>query len=342
VSPQVAHDPSRVVFVVPEGVDDPARVSGGNVYDRRVRDGLRALGWGVEVVATGASGAGEALAAVPDGGLALVDGLVAGWAAAAVEAASRRARVVVLAHMVSSAFADAEPATVAAEERALRAAHRVIATSGWTAGELVRRGVADAGRVAVAIPGSDDRPASIGPVGYRALLCLGVVAPHKGQDVLLAALGRLADADWSLTIAGSTATDPAFAARVAAAAAPFGRRVRMAGVLDGAELDRVYHGAGVLVAPSRVEGFGMAIADARRRGMPVIAAAAGGIPEAVAGGGAVLVRPGDAGALADALQRWMTDPALRARLRLGALRARSRAPRWSDTVARVAEVLVSA
>lgn len=333
---------AAVVLVVPDGVDDPARVSGGNVYDRHVRDGLRALGWEVDVVQSDAAGAADAVDALPARALALIDGLVAGWAAPAVEDASRRARVVVLAHMVSAALAGADPVTVAAEERALRAAHRVVATSGWTAGELVRRGLVDPARTTVAIPGSDDRPATSGPVDHRALLSLGVVAPHKGQDVLLAALGRLTDPDWSLTIAGSTAADPAFAARVAVAAAPFGARVRMPGVLDGGDLDRAYRDAGVLVAPSRIEGFGMAIADARRRGMPVIATAAGGIPEAVAGGGAVLVRPGDPGALADALRRWMTDPALRARLRVEALRARSRAPRWADTVARVAAALESA
>ena len=34
-------------FIVPEGIEDPMRVSGGNVYDVRVRDALAALGWRV-------------------------------------------------------------------------------------------------------------------------------------------------------------------------------------------------------------------------------------------------------------------------------------------------------
>ena len=38
----------RLVVVLPAGVDDPAHPSGGNVYDVRVRDGLRAAGWDVE------------------------------------------------------------------------------------------------------------------------------------------------------------------------------------------------------------------------------------------------------------------------------------------------------
>ena len=38
-----------VRFLVPAGIDDPLRVSGGNVYDRHVRDGLRGRGWDVAI-----------------------------------------------------------------------------------------------------------------------------------------------------------------------------------------------------------------------------------------------------------------------------------------------------
>ena len=44
---------SEVHFIVPEGIDDPARPSGGNTYDRRVRHGLAALGWAVHEHAVG-------------------------------------------------------------------------------------------------------------------------------------------------------------------------------------------------------------------------------------------------------------------------------------------------
>ena len=38
---------TEVHVVVPEGIDDPARPSGGNAYDRQICRGLTALGWSV-------------------------------------------------------------------------------------------------------------------------------------------------------------------------------------------------------------------------------------------------------------------------------------------------------
>ncbi|MEO6533998.1 MAG: glycosyltransferase family 4 protein [Pseudolysinimonas sp.] len=328
-------------FVVPEGVNDPERVSGGNVYDRRLRDGLAALGWDIAMhEASDADAVAAALDDVPSRGTVLVDGLVAAWHPGAIEAAASRARVVVLAHMVASAFAGADAASIEGERRSLGHATRVIATSNWTAAEFVRRGLVDERRLTVAAPGSVDGPLSQGGVGE--LLCVGAVARHKGQDLLLEALGGLRELEWSCTIAGSPEVDRDFTRQITEKASTFAPRVRMTGVLRSAALVDAYWRSGLLVAPSRTESFGMAIADAQRRGLPVIAAAVGGIPEAVSGGGALLVKPDDVDALADALRSWMTDPILRARLRAEASRARRRAPRWADTVARVDRLLEAA
>ena len=116
----------------------------------------------------------------------------------------------------------------------------------------------------------------------------------------------------------------------------------MAGVLAEDDLDRAYQRADLVVAPSRAESYGMAIADALRRGIPVVASRVGGIPQTVAASrAAVLVPPGSSRA------RWATRcddgwsiPALRARLtRRGAARRGRACPRWSDTVDRVATTL---
>ena len=329
-------------FIVPEGIDDPDRVSGGNLYDRQLRQGLVARGWALRVipVADGPE-ASDAIAGIMPNGIALIDGLVAGWAPGAIEAAAGRIPVVIVAHMIRAAFPGAFAELVSSESRALRAASRIIATSDWTARELVRLGMTVRDRVSVAVPGTREATPTRG-ADHRALLCVGAIAPHKGQDVLLAALELLADREWRCAIVGSKTVAPEFADRISVAASRFGERVQLPGVLHGASLDRAYRRAGLLVAPSRTESFGMAVADARSIGLAILASSVGGIPEASSGGGALLVPPDDPGALADALDDWLSDPALRARLQQRARRGSSTVPRWADTVDRVDRVLEAA
>ncbi len=100
---------------MPDGIDDPARPSGGNAYDRRLIDGLPALGWDVDVVvahggwpapdAAARAALAAALAALPREATVLVDGLVATAAADVLVPAARRLRIVVLVHMALGVLA---------------------------------------------------------------------------------------------------------------------------------------------------------------------------------------------------------------------------------------------
>ena len=83
--------PPLVWFVVPDGVDDPERVSGGNVFDQRVEAELQRLGWLVRLVRVEPSAPGDPFDTVPDDALVLLDGLVAIGAPAAMEAAAHEA-----------------------------------------------------------------------------------------------------------------------------------------------------------------------------------------------------------------------------------------------------------
>ncbi|GAB3613759.1 glycosyltransferase family 4 protein [Humibacter ginsengisoli] len=334
---------ARTVHVlVPAWIDDVDRVSGGNVYDRELIAGLRLRGWTVishEVVdaATGA----DALLSVPDGALALVDGLVAGWMPGAIEAVSDRIRMVLLAHMVASAFPGASSETTYAELRAVQSARRVVVTSRWTADELTRRTPLTCDHTTIARPGVHAAPTAV-PSRDGDLICVGVIAPHKGQDLLLQALARLHRTDWTCLMAGSMVPFDVFARRVAENAAAFDGNVTLPGVLNAEELEAAYRRSSLLIAPSRLESSGMAIAEARARGIPVLAAAVGGIPDTLSGGGAILVDPDDEVALAGAIRSWLTDPALRDRLRREARNARHQLPRWEETAAEVEKALIAA
>jgi len=71
----------------------------------------------------------------------------------------------------------------------------------------------------------------------------------------------------------------------------------------------------ILVLPSHTEGFGLALVEAMAAGLPVIATSVGALPEVVTEGeNGLLIPPRDAGALAGALERLLSDPALAQRL----------------------------
>ena len=332
-----------VHVLLPPGVDDPARPSGGNRYDRRACDGLRAHGWDVrEHVVPGGwprpssdelRTLDAVLEGVPDSGLVLVDGLIGSAAATPLVPAAERLRVVVLVHMPAPDGVGGPD-----EHAVLRSAAAVVTTSEWTRARLLERPGIQPRRVHVARPGVGlAAPSHPRPDGSR-LLAVGAVVPHKGQDLLLAALRGLRDLRWSCSFAGSLDRDPGFVAglRERAAADGIEDRVRFVGALDDRGLDGVVAASDLLVMPSRTESFGMVVPEAVAAGLPVIAFDVGGIREALGGTArtrpGILVPPADVGARARALRDWLEDPDLRARLRARAALRNRVLPGWDRTV----------
>jgi glycosyltransferase involved in cell wall biosynthesis len=345
---------TTVHVVVPDGIDDPARPSGGNSYDRRLCGELTASGWDVRELAVpgpwprpdaaALSRLAHAVGAVPDSGLVLLDGLIASGGAAVLVPASPRVRLVVLVHMP---FGDvAVPAD--AECAVLTQARAVVTTSAWTRKRLLERCRLPPGRVHVARPGADRGEKAPGtPAGGR-LLCVGAVVPHKGHDLLLDALDGIASLSWRCTVVGPLDRDPPFVEwlRRRAADAGLADRICFAGPLTREELGRQYRAADVLVLPSRLEAYGMVVTEALAVGLPVLATAVGGVPEALGrtpdGPPGLLVPPDDAHALGEALGAWLRDAGLRERLHRAARERRKTLDGWEATARLVAAVLVAA
>jgi glycosyltransferase involved in cell wall biosynthesis len=91
----------------------------------------------------------------------------------------------------------------------------------------------------------------------------------------------------------------------------------------------------------------MVVTEALARGLPVVAAEVGGVPEALGHGAdgtrpGLLVPPDDPAALRDALRAWLEEGDLRRRLRRAARERRASLSSWSTTASVVAEVLVGA
>jgi glycosyltransferase involved in cell wall biosynthesis len=352
---------TEVHVVVPEGIDDPARPSGGNGYDRRVCQGLAALGWTVHEHAVpdafprlgvaGQAALARAVERIPDGAVVLLDGLIASAAPEALVPQASRLRQVVLVHMpLGHRPPNGDAGAVRAREReVLAAAAAVVTTSAWSKRRLGELYALPADRVHVAEPGADAAGLAPGTPAGDALLCVAAVTPDKGHDVLLDALATATDLAWRCACVGSLDRDPAFAdgVRRRARDGGLGDRVRFHGPRTGPELNRAYAAADLLVLASHAETYGMVVTEALARGLPVLATDVGGVTEALGHGEdgtcpGLLVPPRDPAALGAALRAWLADAELRARLRRAARERRAALRGWPDTASVLAGVLAGA
>jgi glycosyltransferase involved in cell wall biosynthesis len=185
---------------------------------------------------------------------------------------------------------------------------------------------ADAGRdLAAALTGCE-----------RYVLTLGTVEPRKDHPLLVRAWDRVADAhpDVGLVIAGPDGWGAA-ALGSAIAAARHGERIGRAGYVEGPLRHGLLAGAAAFAFPSVYEGFGLPPLEAMDAGVPVVATAAGAVPE-VCGDAALIVPVGDEAALADALAAVLDGGGCAATL---VARGRARAAQY--TWARCAHGLVA-
>ena len=343
-----------IEVVVPDGISDPLRASGGNTYDRRLCEELGNHGWAVQLRevpgpwpwanAESRAALSSALAAAPEDSTVVVDGLVASACPEELVPAARRLQTVLLVHLPVGVGVDGVDRE--REAAVVRAAAAVITTSDWTRRWLLHAYGLQPERVHVAHPGVDPARPVEGSVEGGHLLCVGAVSSGKGQDALVAALGGLVEADWRCDCIGPLDRAPDFVATLRQDIRDSGLqgRVRLVGPRTGADLDAAYADADLLVLASRIETYGMVVTEALARGLPVLAFDVGGVAEALGMTAAgtrpgVLVPSNDVAALTEALRRWLDDASLRRRLRGAAAERRTRLTGWGDTADLVARVL---
>lgn len=216
-----------------------------------------------------------------------------------------------------------------------RTAKRVLTVSSFSRAELASVLHVAHDRFELAPCGADHiEPQSLGgPVeplpferGSYALI-VGNLAPHKNVGPAVAAL---ADSGVPVAVVGGAQ----HVNHVFRGAQLDGRdNVRLLGRVDDRQLQQLYAGAAVLVAPSRYEGFCIPIIEAGKLGCPTVFATDSAMTE-VAGDGGLAFDPNDMGRCAELVKRIMTQPALRERL--GA-QARVNADRFSW--ARTAQII---
>jgi glycosyltransferase involved in cell wall biosynthesis len=341
-----------VAFAVPGALTTP---TGGYAYDARIIAELRALGWTVDVLDIGdqfprpsASArhfARGQLEMLPTSQRIVIDGLAFGALPEVAKALSQSHRLIALVHhplaLETGLSQQERDALFASERAALTCVRKVVVTSAATARILISDYDVEVDRIAIVRPGND-RAAPVtgrgnGPVS---LLAVGAVVPRKGYDVLIAALGRLRDLSWRLTIVGDLTRDiqTVRTLRAEIERLGLGERILMAGGVSSQTLAAFYSSADIFTLASRFEGYGMAFAEAIAHGLPVVATAGGAIAETVPVDARILVQSDDVAAFSDGLRRLIEDEGLRQKLAAGARAAATELPTWRHS----AELFVQA
>jgi glycosyltransferase involved in cell wall biosynthesis len=331
----------HVSLIVPSPFDT---VSGGYGYDRRIVAGLREAGHVVEVVELiGAfpmvddfarDSACAAWDRLPPDTKPVIDGLALPAFRGLEDAISARGSVGLIHHPVSleTGLNEADQAALAAAERRLfPRLSRLIVTSETTAETVITGFHIPSECVHVVVPGTDDAPRCTGSAGpFCEVVSIGTLIPRKGHDILLRALARLFDLDWHLTIVGSPDRDPVHARGLLALAEELKivHRVRFAGELVGEALEAVWRGADLFVLATNYEGYGMAIAEALKRGVPVVVTAGGAAGKLITPEAGCVCPVGDRDQVSKSLRRLIFGRELRHEMAARAWQIGQTLPSW--------------
>ena len=333
--------------------------TGGYIYDTRIVQGLLARGWRVHVHSLrgdfplpnddDCQEFVRVIENIPDGSRVLLDGLTLAVVPEVFTLHRGRLCFIALVHHPLSDETGLSAGTrdllMQNEGHALRAVSAVVVTSRFTASNLERFGVS-AKRIRVVEPGIDKAGFSEGPASDASpeLLVVGTVIPRKGHDVLLRALMGLRDYPWHCVCAGSLVRDRPYAERLVQLIEKnqLDGRIEFVGECDSVQLDRFYKRASVFVLPSHYEGYGMVLAEALVRGLPIISTNGGAIPDTVPPDTGVLVPPGNEDALSDAIRTFIdgtNGATIRTQYAEAARRYASTMQTWESAVSQMEDAI---
>ena len=342
---------TSAAFAIP---GDITMATGGYAYDRRVLALLPTFGVDVHHLALPGGFPNPSmrdlddtrrlLQGVPKHSIILADGLAYG--AMPVEViSSLHTPVVALVHhplcLEAGLTKVRQDELYALEKAALALARHIIVTSPTTSATVTADFAVPAERVTIAEPGTDPADRARGTGQPLMLLAVGSIVPRKAFDVLVRALARVKGSDWRIAIVGPTdRSEQAFTALQAAIEdTGLGPHIALTGAVGQEQLDRFYDACDVFVMPSLYEGYGMVLAEAMARGLPIVCTTGGAAAATVPNAAAIKVPPGDVQALGSAIGRVLDDPLLRRKMSDAAWTAGQKLPRWEGTARKIADVI---
>lgn len=309
-------------------IGPPPSTSATPSYAGRLAPALRALGHTVDLVDATAE------FRLPAGARPVVDALVLPRLAVRMDELVVRGAAGLVHHPGAHVVYD--NGAPGAERELLAALPRLVASSTPVETRLRETYGIPAERIHVVEPGLDALPRSTGSTSGCAVLSVGVLAPRKGFDKLAAALRRLFDLDWTLTIAGDAGRDPGYEASLEEVA---DGRVRLLRDPAPEALEAVWRGADVFALATRWEGYPSATAEAVCRGLPVVTTDGGGAARPVPEAGGSICPVDDAATLSKTLRRVIFDVALRREMADAAWDAGQALPGWDTQAALFAAAL---
>lgn len=264
------------------------------------------------------------------------------WLALRDPGARRRLPLVGMLHQPPGGI-DHRPLRRAVQARLDRLAYRrarlLLAASQALADQLLAEGAPP--RCVLVVPPGRDVAASPAPPpgdlrhGRRAaFLCVGSWVERKGLLDLLAALALLPPETATLHLLGDDRAEPAYAARVRARLdqPDLAQRVVVHGPVPREVVAAYYGAADVFVLPSYREPYGTVYGEAMASGLPVLGWRAGNLPHlAQDGREGLMVESGDIRGLAAAMARLAHDEPLRRTVGDAARRRALARPTWEDT-----------
>lgn len=285
------------------------------------------------------------LAAIPTDHALLLDGLAYGALPASVLAALPHDLYALVHHPLgheAGLSAQQSADLLAQEQENLHMGQHIFVSSAYTAAILQRDFALPPTRITCAEPGTAKAPRTFlrphaAPVQ---ILAVGSLIPRKAYHLLIEALAPLQHLPWQLTIIGA-GRDTDYAQNLQTHIARLGLEGRIAcvGEYDETALNAAYQTADLFVSASLYEGYGMSLAEALMRGLPLIASTGGAAAFTVPEGAGIKIPPNNVPALTHALTHMIADERARHLYAEASWQAGQKLPTWDDTARLIARAL---